>query len=191
MVILQTPAVQWREGAVYHGDMAELELKTFGERVAWLLKRRRLADQPISSQKELAAKIGMKPQQLNAYMNGRRRPNVQHLRLIAAALETSVSFLALTTKESEPDESPLPTDAEQVAYLSDEADEAAQLVDGMSEELRGIAIDLLRVLSLHDTSGDTEQGAPAPGTGGKLILGKLISNLKKSAPVWGPAAVRE
>ena len=46
MVILQTPAVQWREGAVYHGDMAELELKTFGERVAWLLKRRRLADQP-------------------------------------------------------------------------------------------------------------------------------------------------
>ena len=76
MVILQTPAVQWREGAVYHGDMAELELKTFGERVAWLLKRRRLADQPISSQKELAAKIGMKPQQLNAYMNGRRRPNV-------------------------------------------------------------------------------------------------------------------
>jgi len=70
MVILQTPDVQRRNSEVYYEDMTELT--TFGERVSWLLRRRRLADQPIASQKELAAHIGMKPQQLNAYMNGRR-----------------------------------------------------------------------------------------------------------------------
>lgn len=70
MVALQTQGVHWRGREVYSSDM--VELKTFGERVAWLLKRRRLADQPIASQKELAVRIGMKPQQLNAYMQGRR-----------------------------------------------------------------------------------------------------------------------
>jgi transcriptional regulator with XRE-family HTH domain len=93
--------------------MTEIELKTFGERVTWLLRRRRQANQDIASQKELAAKIGMKPQQLNAYMSGRRAPNVRHLRAIAAALETSVSFLALTSNNSEPDSSEV---------LPDEAD---------------------------------------------------------------------
>lgn len=75
MVALQTQGVHWRGREVYSSDM--VELKTFGERVAWLLKRRRLADQPIASQKELAVRIGMKPQQLNAYMQGRRNPNVR------------------------------------------------------------------------------------------------------------------
>lgn len=177
MVILQTPDVQRRNSEVYYEDMTELT--TFGERVSWLLRRRRLADQPIASQKELAAHIGMKPQQLNAYMNGRRTPNVRHLRAIAAALETSVSYLALTTDEWGPD-AVLDDTVEQVG-ISPEADEAAQLVDSMSDELRAIAVDLLRVLAIHDTEGDTEQGAPAPGTGGRLILSKLVSNLKKSS----------
>ena len=64
MAISTTLCVRRRSQAGYDEDMAELELNTFGERVAWLLKRRRIAEQPIASQKELAAEIGMKPQQL-------------------------------------------------------------------------------------------------------------------------------
>lgn len=121
MAILQLPGVQRANGAVYNWDMTEIELKTFGERVTWLLRRRRQANQDIASQKELAAKIGMKPQQLNAYMNGRRAPNVRHLRAIAAALETSVSFLALTSNNSEPDSSEVLPDEADADQLSDTA----------------------------------------------------------------------
>jgi transcriptional regulator with XRE-family HTH domain len=165
--------VKWRGGEIYTEGMPEL--KTFGERVAFLLKRRRMADQDMSSQKELAAAMGVSPQFLNALLNGRRRPNVEHLISAAAALETSVSFLALTSN----DPSPEAVASDPNSYMSDEADEAAQLVDSMSAELRGIALDVLRVLAMHDTEGEGE-GAPAPGTGGRLILGKLVSNLKKS-----------
>ncbi len=179
----------WRNGEIYNWSMA-VEPKTFGERVAWLLRRRRTDGLPVSSQKELAAAMKISPQYLNALMNGRRAPNVQHLRAAATALGTSVSYLALATEDWSPDAA-ADADMEQAGYLSPEADEAAQLIDGMSEELRDIALDLIRVLALHDVEGDTEQGAPVPGTGGRLILGKLISNLKKSAPVWGPSAVRE
>lgn len=191
MAISTTLCVHRGSRAGYDEDMAELELNTFGERVAWLLKRRRIAEQPIASQKELAAEIGMKPQQLNAFMSGRRRPNVQHLRAIAMALETSVSFLALTSNDPSPDGAGASSDMEQVNCIHQEADEAAQLIDGMSDELREIALDLVRVLALHDVEGDTVHGAPAPGTGGRLILGKLISNLKKSAPARVPASISE
>lgn len=49
MDILQLPGVQRANGAVYNWDMTEVELKTFGERVTWLLRRRRMANQDIAS----------------------------------------------------------------------------------------------------------------------------------------------
>jgi hypothetical protein len=58
-------------------------------------------------------------------MNGRRAPNVRHLRAIAAALETSVSFLALTSNNSEPDSSELLPD-DDADHLSEAAAEAVQ-----------------------------------------------------------------
>lgn len=185
MVELLLPGVQHRGRTVYYGDMAEIELKTFGARVAWLLQRRRLAGQEISSQKELAVKIGMKPQQLNAYTTGRRSPNVRHLRAIAAALETSVSFLALTKNTPEPDDSEPAVDDGEGAGLSMEASEAADLVDGMSEDLREIALDLLRVLAMHDVEGDTDPTRLTGGASGRLILGKLLKDVRKSAGLPG------
>lgn len=181
MVALQTQGVHWRGREVYSSDM--VELKTFGERVAWLLKRRRLADQPIASQKELAVRIGMKPQQLNAYMQGRRNPNVRHLKAIAGALETSVSFLALTSDSPEPDNA-AEIDDEAASYMSDEALEAAQLIDDMTDDdLRSIALDLVRVLAMYDVGeGDDPARTGAGGVGGRLILGKLLGSLKKSSP---------
>ena len=191
MDILQLPGVQRANGAVYNWDMTEVELKTFGERVTWLLRRRRMANQDIASQKELAAKIGMKPQQLNAYMNGRRTPNVRHLRAMAAALETSVSFLALATTDSAPDAA-ADASIEPVAYLSDEADEAAQLIDAMRDpKLRDIALDLVRVLAMYDSTADEDSPAKgAGGAGGRLIFGKLLGNIKKATRA-NPAEQRE
>jgi hypothetical protein len=72
-----------RNGGIYNWSMAEP--KTFGERVAWLLRRRRTDGLDVSSQKELAAAMKISPQYLNALMNGRRAPNVQHLRAAALA----------------------------------------------------------------------------------------------------------
>lgn len=75
--------VNWRNGEIYNWSMADP--KTFGERIAWLLRRRRTDGLPVSSQKELAAAMKISPQYLNALMNGRRAPNVQHLRAAANA----------------------------------------------------------------------------------------------------------
>ena len=47
-------------GVIYNWSM--VEPKTFGERVAWLLRRRRTDGQPVSSQKELAAAMKISPQ---------------------------------------------------------------------------------------------------------------------------------
>ena len=180
MAILQLPGVQRANGAVYNWDMTEIELKTFGERVTWLLRRRRQANQDIASQKELAAKIGMKPQQLNAYMNGRRAPNVRHLRAIAAALETSVSFLALTSNNSEPDSSEVLPD-DDADHLSEAAAEAVQLVEAMSPDLQEIALDVLRVLMLHEVEEDADPTRRIGGASTRLILDKAFKNVKKSS----------
>lgn len=181
MDILQLPGVQHANGAVYNQGMTEIELKTFGERVTWLLRRRRMANQEISSQKELAARIGMKPQQLNAYMSGRRAPNVRHLRAIAAALETSVSFLALTSNNSEPDSSEVLPDDPDADHMSEVAAEAAQLVEAMSPDLQEIALDVLRVLVYHEADEDADPTRRAGGVSGRLILGKAFKNVKKSS----------
>ena len=43
-------------------------------------------------------------------------------------------------------------------YFSPQADEAAQLIDSMSDELREIALDLVRVLAMHDADDDPDSG---------------------------------
>jgi transcriptional regulator with XRE-family HTH domain len=180
MRIESTQDVGWRGGVVDNRSMA-ITLRTFGARVKWLL------DEPAHgdgmTQKELAAALGLSEQFTGALIKGRRNPNVRHLQAIARALNTSVSFLALTTDDPSSDA----VDKDAPVYFSAQADEAAQLIDAMKDDdLRDIALDLVRVLALHDVEGDTE-GAPAPGTGGKLILGKLLSNLKQSAGVRVPS----
>jgi transcriptional regulator with XRE-family HTH domain len=178
-----TQGVKWRGAVVYDRVMA-ITLQTFGERVTWLLNRPEHGDG--KSQKELAAAMGISEQFLSALIKARRKPNVRHLQAAAKALNTSVSFLALTTDDPSPDVA-----ENGPVYFSAQADEAAQLIDAMrDDDLRDIALDLVRVLAMHDVEGDTE-GAPAPGTGGRLILGKLLSNLKKSSSVRMPSTLSE
>lgn len=179
MELLFEQGINGRNGEIYNWGMATTDLKTFGERVAQLLRQRKASDSPIASQKELAAAMRIKPQYLSALMSGKRTPNVQHLRAAATALETSVSYLALATDDPSPD---VATDAafDMTGYLSPEADEAAQMVDSMSDELREIALDLLRVLMLHDVD-DADPTHATGGASGRLILGKLLKNVKKSA----------
>ena len=173
-------AVNGAVAAVYNWSMAA-EPKTFGERVAWLLRRRRTDTLPISSQKELAAAMRVSPQYLNALMGGRRTPNVQHLRTAAAALGTSVSYLALATDDPSPDVAADEVyDDEDGAGISPAAAEAASLVDGMPPDLREIALDLLKVLLMH-AEDETDPTRRAGGVSGRLILGKLLKDVKKSA----------
>lgn len=183
MAIESVQGVHWRGGAEYDQSMT-ITLRTFKARIKWLLEQPEHGNG--MSQKELAAAIGLSEQFTGSLILGRRNPNVRHLQAMSKALRTSVSFLAMTTEDPSPD-----TAEPGPVYFSPEADEAAQLVDGMSEDLREIALDVLRVLAIHDTEGDTEQGTPAPGTGGRLILGKLRDNLKKSSPARVPGSIRE
>ena len=135
---------------VYDRTMA-ITLKTFNERVTWLLNRPEHGDG--MSQKQLAAAMEISEQYLTALMKGRRKPNVWHLSAAAKALKTSVSFLALTTEDPAPDIAEAAPN-----YFSPQADEAAQLIDSMSDELREIALDLVRVLAMHDADDDPDSG---------------------------------
>lgn len=113
MELLFEQGINGRNGEIYNWGMATTDLKTFGERVAQLLRQRKASDSPIASQKELAAAMRIKPQYLSALMSGKRTPNVQHLRAAATALETSVSYLALATDDPSPDD-----DTDAAAHLA-------------------------------------------------------------------------
>ena len=171
---LEYPQYVHRERQRDYDQSMGITLRTFGARIKWLL------DQPEHgsgmSQKELAAAVGLSEQFTGALILGKRNPNVRHLQAFAKTLKTSVSFLALTTDD------PAPETAEAApVYFSPQADEAAQLVDGMSDELREVALDLLRVLMLHDVDDDADPAHTSGGASGRLILGKLFKNVKKSA----------
>lgn len=175
MRIESVRGVHWRGGAEYDRSMG-ITLKTFGGRVRWLM------DQPEHgngmSQKELAAAIGLSEQFTGALILGRRNPNVRHLQAFGKALKTSVSFLALTTDDPSPD---APESAP--VYFSPQADEAAQLIDAMrDDDLRDIALDLVRVLAMYDIGeGDDPSRTGTGGVSRRLIAAKLLGGLKKSA----------
>lgn len=154
-----------------------IELRTFGERVEWLLRRPEHGNG--MSQKELAAAMGLSAQFLGALINGKRRPNVRHVTQIAKILKTSVSFLMLEN------DIPAPVDdaeAARVTYFSPQADEAAQLIDDMrDDELRNIALDIVRVLAMYAAEGEDSPARAPGGASGRLILGKLLGNIKKAS----------
>jgi transcriptional regulator with XRE-family HTH domain len=146
-------AVKWRGATVYNRDMA-ITLRTFGERVTWLLKRPEHGNG--MSQKELAAALHISSQYLSTLMSGRRGPNVRHLQAAAKALNTSVSFLALTTDDPSPDV----TEAAPV-YFSPEADTIAVLVDRMTGPQRALVLDLVEVIARHYGVGQMEDAPDA------------------------------
>jgi transcriptional regulator with XRE-family HTH domain len=149
MRIESVQGVKWRGAVVYDRAMA-ITLRTFGERVTWLLVRPEHGDG--KSQKELAAAMDISEQFLSALIKGRRRPNVRHLQAAAKALNTSVSFLALTTD----DPSPEIAEAGPI-YLSPQADTAAQLMDAMrDDDWRNLALQLVRLVAMHAGVRDTD-----------------------------------
>jgi transcriptional regulator with XRE-family HTH domain len=176
MRIESTQDVHWRGGAVYDRSMA-ITLRTFGARVKWLL------DEPAHgdgmTQKELASALGLSEQFTGALIKGRRNPNVRHLQAIARALNTSVSFLALTTDNPAPDiEEAAPV------YFSPQADEAAQLIDAMpTDTQRDLALQLVRQVAAYvglerelvpvtERKNIPAQIEPVPGAmGARFILG--------------------
>lgn len=175
MEIESLQGVKWRGAEAYNRSMG-ITLRTFGERITWLLNRPEHGNG--MSQKELAAAMEISEQFLSALIKGRRRPNVRHLAAAAKALNTSVSFLALTTDDPSPDAS----EHDAPIYFSPQADEAAQLIDAMSDpDLRDLAIDLLRTLAMHDVD-DADPSYASGGAGGKrLILGKYLGKKSSAA----------
>ncbi len=174
MELVVNHRVTGRGKSVY--TLGMIELRTFGERVEWLLKRPEHGNG--MSQKELAAAMGLSAQFLGALLNGKRRPNVRHVTQIAKILHTSVSFLMLENDIPAPVED---ADAARVNYFLPQADEAAQLIDDMrDDELRSIALDIVRVLAMYATEGEDSPAHAPGGASGRLILSKLLGNLKKA-----------
>jgi transcriptional regulator with XRE-family HTH domain len=136
--------VNWRGGEVYNRAMG-ITLRTFRERIMWLLDRPEHGNG--ISQKELAAAMGISSQYLSTLIRKEspRRPNVRHLQAAAGALNTSVSFLALATDDPSPDKE----DAGPI-YFSPQADEAAQLIDAMpTDTQRELALQLVRQVAAY------------------------------------------
>lgn len=156
-----------------------ITLRTFRERILWLLDRPEHGNG--ISQKELAAAMEISSQYLSTLMRKEspRRPNMRHLVAAAKCLNTSVSFLALTTEDPSPDAA----ERDAPVYFSPQADRGAQLIDAMNDpDLRDIAISLLETLVLYNASDDdADPSYTAGGAGGKrLVLGKYLG--KKSLP---------
>ena len=63
-------------------------MKTIGERIAFLLKQRKI------SQKDLAYMVGVTESALSRYISNEREPKLEVLANIATALDTTVDYLA-------------------------------------------------------------------------------------------------
>jgi len=124
------------ELCAYNGDMTTLEtLDTSGKRIAGLLLA---ADM---TQTELAERMGVTVQALNAIVKGRRVINVKRARQIAAVLNTSMDYLTLASD----DPSPRTIPADEPDYWHAETDEVARLVDAMPEDMRLFVLDFVRL----------------------------------------------
>lgn len=179
MYLCREQGVNVTDAGVYNRAMG-ITLRTFRERILWLLDRPEHGNG--MSQKELAAAMEISSQYLSTLMRKEspRRPNMRHLVAASRALNTSVSFLALTTEDPSPDAA----DRDAPVYFSPQADEAAQLIDAMTDpDLRDIAISLLHALVMHDVPDDDADPSYTSGgaSGKRLILGKYLG--KKSLPV--------
>lgn len=117
----------------YNEDMTDT-LDTSGRRIARLLLDAEM------TQTELAARMGVTVQALNAIVKGRRVINVRRARQIAAILNTSMDYLTLASDDPSPR-----TPVDEPDYWHAETDEVARLVDAMPEDVRLFVLDFVRL----------------------------------------------
>jgi len=149
-----------------------------GRRIKWARKRLGW------KQEQLCDRVGIGIVYLSALENDKRSASRETMTRLADVLGVSRAFLEMET----PDPAPMTTDPAEPNYFSPEADEVAQLVDAMSPELRAMTVDVVRILAMHDLEDDDPSRPGAGGVGRRLILGKLIGGLKKSAPAERPTS---
>lgn len=165
------------------GDMAKDLERTTGGRIKLARLNRGM------SQKELGHTIGVRNVYISQLENNVHEASRPLMRRIAEVLGVSIAYLEMEVDEPTP---PQADEPDQPVYISPQADEAAQLIDAMMDnEWRDLALQMVQLLALHAGTEGQDQEAPAPGTGGRLILGKLIGNLKKSSPARMPSSVGE
>lgn len=164
-------------------DMAKDLWGTTGGRIKWARMRVGM------TQAALGHAVGVKNVYVSQLENNVHEASRPLVRTIAQTLGVSIGFLELETDDPTP---PQVDEPEQPNYISPQADEAAQLIDAMRDnEWRDLALQMVQLLAMHAGAEGPSEDAPAPGTGGRLILGKLISNLKKSSPARVPGAIGE
>ncbi len=154
------------------GDMAKDLWGTTGGRIKWARMRVGM------TQAALGHAVGVKNVYISQIENGVHEASRPLMRSIAQTLGVSIAFLELETDDPTP---PQETQQEQANYLSPQADEAAQLIDAMNDnEWRDLALQVVQLLAIHAGAESQERDISAPGTGGRLILGKLLGNIKKA-----------
>ncbi len=166
-------------------DMAKYARKdSTGARLRWARKRMGWG------QEEVCSRVNIGVVYLSALENDKRAASRETMARLAEVLGVSRAFLEMETDIPDPlPNEPAAQANDEPDHWSAEADKGAQLIDSMSPDLREIAVDLLRVLAMHDTDGeDADSDTPATGPGKRLILGKLLGNLKKSAGTVRPTS---
>lgn len=166
-----------RANTLRHGtkiaDMAKDLWGTTGGRIKWARMRLGL------TQAALGRAVGVKNVYISQLENNVHEASRPLMRNVAQTLGVSIAFLELETDDPTPPQADQP---EQPVYLSPQADEAAQLIDAMNDnEWRDLALQMVQLLAMHAGTEGADQDASAPIGGKRLILGKLLGSLKKSA----------
>lgn len=136
------------------GEQVEMELKTFGERLFWArhshakITQKKLRDR---MEAEYGVAIGRnyisELEKATAEEEAEgivKRPSFTVVRAMAGVMKVSLDFLAGFTESEKPVDG---DGAEAAVYFSEEADEIAQIVDGLRPEQRAVIIALARNLS--------------------------------------------
>jgi len=136
-------------GAKLLGMTNEL-LNTTGMRIQYLRERLNL------TQKALAMRVDVGHVYINQLENDKRSAGRGLMQRLAHALGTSVGFLELETDDPSPPDADAP---EPPVYYTEEADEAARLIDAMPEDKRREVLAVVRVMAAArpDRGGDSHR----------------------------------
>jgi len=170
------------ETALRIGDMSTYTTDSTGARIAWARKQRKLTGH------DLARLVGVRNVYISQLENDKRQASRQMLQSIATALGTTVGFLLMETDDPEPagvqPETP-------PYFFSEEADQAARLVDAAEPEERARMLAVLRVLASLAVANNSQEKnsegviylpkrtAPAEPMQQRLILGEYFGRQRE------------
>lgn len=123
-----------------------MKLDTFGARLLWARRNHaKITQQELKDKMEEGYQISIGKNYISELETetARKRPSFEVVRAMAGALKVSLDYFGRFTEQLEPaygkESTPL--------YFSEEADEVAQLVDGMSPDQRALVLQLARSLA--------------------------------------------